>query len=369
MGTISLLAAPERRDRTLSPRTIVAAALLLAAAPLVLSDFRLALLAKFLCFAIVALSVDLIWGYGGMLSLGHGFFFGLGAYAVAMYLKLEDGAGQLPDFMEWSGLRALPWFWAPFGSPLFALVAAVVVPAALAGVLGYLVFRSRITGVYFSLITQALALIVTILIVGQQPYTGGTNGMTNFSTLLGLPLGERGVQTGLYLLTVACLVGAYLLCHFLTHSRFGRLLVAVQDDENRVRFSGYDPALVKAIVLAISGALAGLGGALFVPQVGIISPAMMGIVPSIEMVIWVAVGGRGTLAGAVLGALLVNAARSGLSESFPEVWQYFLGALFVGAVMLFPEGLVGRLARVADRLRRPARSPAPMPALGAEART
>ena len=338
----SLLARPSERGAAPPPALIALAALLLAAAPLVLSDFRLALLAKFLCFAIVALSLDLIWGYGGMLSLGHGFFFGLGAYAVAMYLKLEDGAGQLPDFMTWSGLDALPWFWAPFGSPIVAIVAALVVPAALAGLIGYLVFRSRITGVYFSLITQALALIVTILIVGQQPYTGGTNGMTNFSTVLGLPLDDHAVQTGLYLLTVAGLVGAYLLCHFLVHSPFGRLLVAVQDDENRVRFSGYDPALVKAIVLAISGGLAGLAGALFVPQVGIISPAMMGIVPSIEMVIWVAVGGRGTLVGAVVGALLVNAARSGLSESFPDAWQYFLGALFVGAVMLFPDGLVDR---------------------------
>jgi urea transport system permease protein len=238
----------------------------------------------------------------------------------------------------------------PFGSPLVALAAALVVPALLAGLIGYVVFRGRITGVYFSLITQALALIATILIVGQQPYTGGTNGMTNFSTLLALPLGDRSVQTGLYLATVLCLGLAYALCRLLTGSRFGKLLVAVQDDETRVRFSGYDPALVKTLVLALSGALAGLAGALFVPQVGIISPAMMGIVPSIEMVVWVAVGGRGTLVGAVLGALVVNSAKSGLSESFPEIWQYFLGALFVGAVVLFPDGLVG----LARRLRWPA---------------
>ncbi|HEY3079966.1 MAG TPA: urea ABC transporter permease subunit UrtC [Chloroflexota bacterium] len=329
----------------LPPVALLAAVLALAGAPLLLSDFRLALLGKFLCFAIVALGLDLIWGYGGMLSLGHGFFFGLGAYAVAMYMKLEDAAGGLPDFMAWSGLRALPWFWAPFGSPAVAFGAALIAPAALAGLLGYLVFRSRITGVYFSLITQALSLIATILIVGQQPYTGGTNGMTNFSTLLGRPLGDADVQRWLYLATAASLVGAYLFCRWLTGSRFGRLLVAIQDDEARVRFSGYDPAVVKALVLALSGGLAGLAGALFVPQVGIISPALMGIVPSIEMVVWVAVGGRGTLIGAVLGALLVNAARSGLSESFPDVWQYFLGALFVGAVLLFPDGLLGFLAR------------------------
>jgi urea transport system permease protein len=374
---ISSLLAPPSSRASISPiKTLAVAVPLLAVAPLLLSDFRLALLAKFLCFAIVALSLDLIWGYGGMLSLGHGFFFGLGAYAVAMYLKLEDGAGQLPDFMEWSGLHALPAFWVPFGSPLFALAAAVIVPALVAGAIGFLVFRSRITGVYFSLITQALALIVTILIVGQQPYTGGTNGMTNFSTLLGFSLGDRGVQTALYGVTAFALVGTYLICHALTHSRFGRLLVAVQDDENRVRFSGYDPAVVKTIVLAISGGLSGLAGALFVPQVGIISPAMMGIVPSIEMVIWVAVGGRGTLLGAVVGALLVNSARSGLSESFPDAWQYFLGALFVGAVMLFPDGLVGfvgRLVRSLPRTSAPRAVAAPTPTieatLGAEAQS
>ena len=325
---------------------LAAAVLSLAAAPLFLSDFRLSLLAKFLCFAIVALSVDLIWGYGGMLSLGHGFFFGLGAYAAGMYLNLEDANGGLPDFMTWSGLNSLPWFWGPFGSPIVALAAALVVPALLAGLIGYVVFRGRITGVYFSLITQALALIATILIVGQQPYTGGTNGMTNFSTLFGWSLRERPVQVALYLTTVLCLVGAYALCRWLTNSRFGRLLVAVQDDETRVRFSGYDPALVKTLVLALSGALAGLAGALFVPQVGIISPAMMGIVPSIEMVVWVAVGGRGTLVGPVLGALVGNGAKSGLSASFPEVGQYVLGARFVGTVVLFPGGLVGLARRV-----------------------
>ncbi len=323
--------------------------LLLALAPLYLSDFRLALLAKFLCFAIVALSIDLVWGFGGMLSLGHGLFFGLGAYCVGMYLKVENSGGGLPDFMGWSGLQALPAFWYPFQSPAFALAAALIVPATLAGAVGYLIFHSRIVGVYFSLITQALALIATILIIGQQPYTGGTNGMTNFTMMLGLPLKDGDVQRGLYLLTVAMVCGTYLLCRWLVTSRFGQVLLAVQDDENRARFSGYNPAIVKALVLAISGGLAGLAGALFVPQVGIISPALMGIVPSIEMVIWVAVGGRGTLVGAILGALLVNGFKSGLSESFPDIWQYFLGALFVGTVLLFPNGLVGLLRRLPRR--------------------
>ena len=315
--------------------------LLLLIAPVELSDFRLNLLGKFVTYAIAALAIDLIWGYSGMLSLGQGVFFGLGAYAMAMYLKLEASGNQLPDFMSWSGLSQMPWFWQPFNSPVFAILMTMLLPMVLAGLLGYMVFRSRITGVYFSIITQALALITTLLFIGQQPYTGGTNGITNLSTIFGLPLKDQGVQRGLYLLSVVVLALAYLLCRWLINSRFGRLLVAMRDDENRVRFSGYDPAIIKVVVFMLSAGLSGLAGALFVPQVGIISPANMGIVPSIEMVIWVAVGGRGTLIGAVLGALLVNSAKSGLSEQYPAIWQIFMGALFIGCVLLFPNGLVG----------------------------
>jgi urea transport system permease protein len=289
--------------------------------------------------------VDLVWGYTGMLSLGHGVFFGLGAYGMAMYLKLEASAGTLPDFMGWSGLKQLPGFWVPFGNPLFAVVMALVVPGALAAAMGYLVGRSRISGVYFSLLTQALALIVTILLIGQQPYSGGTNGITNFSTALGISLQAPETQLGLYLLTVVILALAFLLSRGVVASRFGRLLVAVRDDEQRVRFCGYDPAVAKMLVLALSGVLAAVAGALFVLQVGIISPAMLGIVPSVEMVIWVAIGGRGTLIGPVLGAILVNAAKSGLSESFPEIWQLLLGLLLVGVVVLFPDGLMGVVRR------------------------
>jgi len=323
---------------------LLGALALLALAPLVLPDFRLALLAKYLTFALAALALDLIWGYSGMLSLGHGVFFGLGAYAMAMYLKLEAAQEALPDFMSWSGLTELPWFWAPFAMPWFALLMAVLLPMLLAAPLGYLVFRSRIRGVYFSLITQALALIVSTLLIGQQPYTGGTNGLTNFSTIFGQPINTPATQRALYLASAGCLVAGYLLCRWITASRLGRLLVALRDDEQRVRFSGYDPALIKTGVFTFSAGLAGVAGALFVPQVGIISPAMLGIVPSIEMVVWVAVGGRGTLVGAILGAGLVSAARSLLSESFPDLWQYFLGALFIGAGLLIPGGLVG-LAR------------------------
>ena len=331
------------------PPALTLLALLLA--PLVLSDFRVALLGKFLTFAILALSLNLIWGYAGMLSLGHGVFFGLGGYAMAMYLKLESAKGKLPDFMFWSGLEELPIFWAPFKYAWFALPMTFIVPAALAGALGYLVFRSRITGVYFALITQALALIVSILFIGQQPYTGGTNGITNYSTIFGFTLNSPSVQLTLYYATVLALLGAYLLCHWIISSRFGRLLVAMRDDENRVRFSGYNPAIMKTLVFCLSAGIAGVAGALFAPQVGIISPTMMGIVPSIEIAIWVAVGGRGALLGAVLGALVVNGAKSGLSESFPAIWQYFLGALFIGAVLLFPAGIMGLFRK--ENWRRP----------------
>ncbi|MCC7370728.1 MAG: urea ABC transporter permease subunit UrtC [Chloroflexi bacterium] len=325
--------------------------LMIVVLPLVLSEFRLALLAKFLTFAIVALAIDLAWGYTGMLSLGHGVFFGLGAYALAMHMKLEAAKDGLPDFMGWSGLRELPGFWAPFDNGLFALAMVVVLPALLAAGLGILIFRGRVQGVYFSIITQALALIATLVFVGQQPYTGGTNGMTNFSTLFGLPLIETSTQIGLYAVTVIVLGLTYLALRFLTGSRAGAILVAIRDSESRLRFFGYDPALVKVAVFTLSAAIAGIAGALFVPQVGIITPANMGIVPSIEMVIWVAVGGRGTLYGPILGAIVVNGAKSGLSESFPDFWQYFLGAMFVGSVVLFPDGIVGAVARGVKKLK------------------
>ena len=331
--------------------TLAIMAAVLIAAPLFLSDFRLSLVGKFLTFAILAISLDLIWGYAGMLSLGHGVFFGIGGYAMAMYLKMESSKGGLPDFMFWSGLEKLPVFWEPFRFAWFAIPMTFVLPALLAGGLGYLVFRSRITGVYFAIITQALAMIMSLLFIGQQAYTGGTNGITNYSTIFGFLLVSPGTQTVLYYVTVAVLIGVFMLSYAIVSSRFGRLLVAMRDDEVRVRFIGYNPAVLKTIVFALSGGIAGIAGALFAPQVGIISPAMMGIVPSIEIAVWVALGGRGTLFGAVIGALVVNSAKSGLSESFPEIWQYFLGALFIGAVLLFPTGIVGLAQSILGRLR------------------
>ena len=317
------------------------AVLLLVVAPLTLSEFRLSLMGRFLTFGMVAMSLSLIWGYGGMLCLGQGLFFALGAYAMGMYLKLEASGESLPDFMLWSGVRELPWFWVPFQSPLVAILAAIIVPMLLAGLVGYFIFRSRVQGVYFAIITQALTLVFSLLFVGQQPYTGGTNGITNISTMFGLPLSARSTEVALYIATVVCLGAVYLLSRWFTSSRFGRLLVALRDDETRVRFLGYNPAILKTMVFGVSAGIAGLAGALFMPQVGIISPSAMGVVFSLEIVVWVAVGGRASLTGAVLGALLVNWTKSGLSENFPDFWQYFQGALFIGAVLLFPAGLVG----------------------------
>lgn len=326
-------------------------ALILLSAPLFLSDFRLTLLGKFLTFAIAAMGMVLIWGFGGMLSLGQGLFFGLGAYALAMYLKLESAQGRLPDFMVWSGLTILPSFWAPFQSPIFAIAMVIVVPAVVAAVLGFFIFRSRIQGVYFSIITQAMTLLVSILLVGQQPFTGGTNGLTNLSTIFGYSLASQETKNALYFVTVIFLIVIYIFCRKLTNSRFGRLLVAMRDDEARVRFLGYNPVVIKTITFIISAIICGVAGALYVPQVGIISPSTLGVVFSIEIVIWAAVGGRATLVGAIIGALLVNAGRSQFSEDFPEIWQYFMGGLFIVVVLIFPHGVVGTLQTAFDSLK------------------
>lgn len=343
--------------RKLSPQRLwllaayAASAAALFCAPLMLSDFRLNLLAKFLAYAIVALGLDLIWGYTGILSLGHGVFFGLGGYAMAMYLKLHASGGRLPDFMDWSGLTKLPWFWRPFDSFAFAIAAGILLPAILAMILGYVTFRNRIRGVYFTILTQALVIIATTLFIGQQAYTGGTNGLTGYSKLFGHSLGAPETKRWLYWATVVLLIGAFLLCRFLVKSRFGKVLRAIRDGENRVRFIGYNPAIYQMVAFAFSAGLAGLAGMLFVLHVGIISPSMMGIVPSIEMVLWVAIGGRGTLFGAVIGAVLLNYAKSTFSESYPNIWIVFMGALFVVVVVFLPKGAAG-LFDLAKRLRR-----------------
>lgn len=327
--------------------TFAAFCVVLLLLPLVMSDFRLNLLGKFLTFAIAAIGIDLIWGYTGILSLGHGVFFSLGAYAMGMYLKLQSE--ELPDFMMWSGLTELPWFWKPFSHAWFAIPMVVIVPVALAVIIGIPTFRARIKGPYFAILTQALALVFSILFIGQQPYTGGTNGVTNLQDVFGYSLAEPSTMRGLYVVTVIVLMLVFLFAKWLVSTKMGRIFVAIRDGENRFRFLGYNPTLFKVAVFGLSAGLAGLAGALYVPQVGIISPSMMGILPSVEMAIWVAVGGRGNLAGAVLGALVVNFAKTYLSETFPGSWLYFQGALFVGVVLLFPQGIIGLLGMIGKR--------------------
>lgn len=325
---------------------IAIALILMILMPFILSPFRLNLLGRFLALAIVALGIDVIWGFTGLLSLGHGVFFALGGYAIAMHMKLQippDSSIQLPEFMTLYGVTELPWFWEPFGSFPIAALAVILVPALLGGFLGYLVFRNRIRGVYFSILTQASTIVFFNFFNGQQKLINGTNGLTDFKTLLGFTVNDPKTQVGFYLITILFLALTYALCRWLTSGRFGRLLIAIRDDESRVRFSGYNPTGYKVLVFAISAGLAGLAGALFTLQTGIISPKAMDIAFSIEMVIWVAVGGRASLVGAILGALLVNFARSGLSEQFPEIWLFFQGALFLIVVMVLPSGVVGWL--------------------------
>jgi len=325
--------------------------------PLRVSDFTLNLFGKFLTYAILALGIDLIWGYAGVLSLGHGVFFGLGAYAMGMHLMLEIGAkgvyqNVLPDFMVWNRVTELPLFWKPFYSAWFTLLAVVLVPGLFAAIFGFLTFRSRIRGVYFSIITQALALSAWLMFNRNSLNLGGTNGLSGFKTIFGFTLNDAGTQRGLYVATALCLCGAYLLCRWITHSPAGKVLVAIRDSETRVLFAGYSPASFKLFVFVVSAVLAGVAGALYVPQVGIITPAKIGVLPSIEMIIWVAVGGRGTLVGPVVGAVGVNWLQSMLTTSYPDLWLLVLGGLFISVVLFFPDGVVGSAQKFLARLRR-----------------
>lgn len=335
----------KRRSLLIEAGIVAAVALFfILIVPLLLSGFRLNLMGRFLALAIAALGIDLIWGYTGLLSLGHGVLFALGGYAIAMHLKLQippTASSQLPEFMGLYGVTELPWFWKPFYSFPFTTLAVMVIPALLAALLGFLVFRNRIRGVYFSILTQAMTIIFFNFFNGQQKLINGTNGLTDYKTLFGVDVNTPQTQYAFYVATILALVAAYAVCRWLTSGRFGRLLVAIRDDEPRVRFSGYDPTGFKVLVFAVSGALAGLAGAFFTVQTGIISPKAMDIAFSIEMVIWVAVGGRASLIGAIIGALLVNFAKSLLSEKFPEIWLFLQGGLFLLVVMVLPMGLVG----------------------------
>ncbi|MEM6626101.1 MAG: urea ABC transporter permease subunit UrtC [Pseudomonadota bacterium] len=327
-----------------TPYAVVA--VLAVAAPYLLSSYDLNLLGRFLSFAVLGMGLVLLWGHGGVLSLGQGVFFGLGGYCIAMHMKLSDlPAGELPDFMVWSGVTELPWWWAPFENPVFAVLAIIAVPGVFGALFSWLVFHRRVGGTYFALITQALALAFATLLISRQDWTGGFNGLTNFSNVFGFSFADPATPRGLYWVTLIILAACFFGLKWLLSSRFGVLLRASRDGENRVRFLGYDPANFKIAAFSIAAMLAGVSGALFTLHAGNISPALVGVVPSIEMVIWVAVGGRHSLIGAIVGALLVNFARDRISSAFPDLWYYFIGGLFILAVTFLPNGLSGALDR------------------------
>ncbi len=310
--------------------------------------FLIPLFGKFFCYGIVALAMDLIWGYTGILSLGHGVFFALGGYCMGMHMMRTIGKegvyrSDLPDFMVFLDWKELPWFWHGFDRFWFAMLMVLLVPAALAYVFGFFAFRSRIKGVYFSIITQAMTFALMLLFFRNNTGLGGNNGLTDFKRLLGFPLHEPSTKLALYLISAGALVLAYLSCRYIVTSRAGRVLMAIRDAESRVMFSGYNPLDYKLSVWTWSALLCGIAGALYVPQVGIINPSEMQPSNSIEMAIWVAVGGRGTLAGAILGAFIVNGAKSVLTVAYPDAWLFILGALFIGVTMFLPKGVLGLL--------------------------
>jgi len=351
------------------------ALVILVVFPLGFDIFRLNLIGKYLTYAFVALGLVLCWGNAGILSLGQGIFFGLGGYCMAMFLKLEASTPEntkiqstpgIPDFMDWNQITSLPFFWVPFNSFAFTVLAIIAVPSLLALVIGLAMFKRRVGGTYFAIITQAFAAIMTILIIGQQGYTGGVNGMTDLRTLLGWDIRTDSAKYILYFINAALLLACVVAAYWVNASKLGRILVAMRDKEDRVRFSGYDVANFKIFVFCLAAALAAIGGAMFTLQVGFMSPSFVGIVPSIEFVILCAVGGRTSILGAVYGALLVNFAKTAFSESFPELWLLGLGGLFIAVVMVFPDGLAGlyrtHIDPLLDRMlgrTRPAASPLP----------
>ncbi len=322
-----------------------------------LPDYLIPLLGKFMCYALVALAVDLIWGYAGILSLGHGVFFALGGYAMGMYLMRAIGTegvyrSALPDFMVFLDWKELPWYWYGFSSFGFALFMALLIPGLLAYIFGFFAFRSRIRGVYFSIITQAMTYALMLLFFRNDTGFGGNNGLTDFKRIVGFSLQEQSTKLGLYMVSAAVLVAAYLGCRYLVRSKLGRVLTAVRDAESRLMFCGYNPYSYKLFLWTLSAVLCGLAGALYVPQVGIINPSEMQPSNSIEMAIWVAVGGRGSLSGALLGAFLINGAKSWCTVAFPDLWLYILGGLFIAVTLFLPRGVIG-LFRPTERAAQP----------------
>ncbi len=356
---------------------LLLAALLLVVLPLSLDLFRLNLVGKYLSYAFVALGLVVLWGYGGVLSLGQGVFFGMGGYAMAMFLKLEasdpittkiQSTPGIPDFMDWNQITALPLLWEPFQSFGLTLLIILTVPPLFAFIIGYAMFKRRVGGVYFAIITQAIALIMTVLIVGQQGYTGGVNGMTDLKTLLGWDTRTDSAKYILYFVTVGLLLAAIALSTWIQKSKLGTLLLAMRDKEDRVRFSGYDVAMFRIFAFCFAALLSSVGGALFTLQVGFMSPSLVGIVPSVEMVIFAAIGGRMSLVGAVYGTLLVNFGKTYFSETFPDLWLFLMAAMFLGVVLAFPDGLAGLWqARIKPWLtrrlaRKTSAQPKPLPA-------
>ena len=329
---------------------LLLAVVLLVVFPLGLDTFRLNLVGKYLTYAFVALGLVMLWGHAGILSLGQGVFFGLGGYMMAMFLKLEasdpvstkiQSTPGIPDFMDWNQLTELPMWWVPFKSLPFAIAAVVIVPMLLAFIVSFAMFKRRVGGVYFAIITQAVALVLTVLIIGQQGYTGGVNGITDLKTMLGWDIRTDEHRLVLYYVCCGLLLASVMLCRWVQASKLGTLLLAMRDKEDRVRFSGYDVAMFKVFAFCLAAGLSAIGGAMFTLQVGFMSPSFVGIVPSIEMVIFAAVGGRMSLVGAIYGALLVNFGKTYFSESAPDLWLFLMAALFIGVTMAFPDGLAG----------------------------
>lgn len=316
-----------------------------------LPDYLIPLLGKYACYAILALSLDLVWGYAGILSLGHGAFFALGGYAMGMYLMRQIGIRGvyghpvLPDFMVFLNWKELPWYWSGFDSFPFAMVMVLLAPGLLALVLGWFAFRSRVTGVYISIVTQAMTFALLLAFFRNDMGFGGNNGLTDFKDILGFPIQAPSTRIGLYVVSVIALGLCFLLCRFVTGSKLGRVLLAVRDAESRVRFLGYSPTSAKLFAFVLSALLAGIAGALYVPQVGIINPSEFSPANSIEIAIWVAVGGRGTLYGAILGGVVVNLVKTWLTGAAPELWLFVLGGLFIASTLLFPKGIVGLLGQ------------------------
>ncbi len=315
-----------------------------------LSDYAVQLIAKIMCYAIAALAMDLIWGYTGILSLGHGVFFALGGYAMGMYLMRQIGRdGQyrmdMPDFMVFLNWKTFPWHWALSDSFVAQMLLVVLVPGLLAFVFGYFAFRSRIKGVYFSIITQAMTYAAMLLFFRNETGFGGNNGFTDFKRILGVPIATPSMRMTLFVITGGTLIAFFVLARWLVGSKFGRVLQAIRDAETRVMFTGYDPLRYKLSVWVISAVMCGIAGALYVPQVGIINPGEMSPAASIEIAIWAAVGGRGTLVGPIVGAFFVNGAKSYFTQAFPEFWLYFLGALFIAVTLFLPQGIIGLLRR------------------------